>query len=379
MRAKGEGSIYYDEAADRWRGLLDLGRDGTGKRRRVKVTGRTRKEAAERLAAKRAEVDAGLLTASTMTVAQLVAEWEAKNTPNMTPRNADYLRDLGRHITAHLGAYRLADLKVHHVEEALTGMVTTKARRPLGRASVGRVRGHLRRIMKWGIGRDYLVKNVADYAELPAARAPREGRALTGDEVRRLIAAAEGHRLAPLWKVMVGLGLRPGEARGVTWDAVDFDTGTLHVLHSLKWHGDRPVLGGVKTPKSKRTLSMPTFVADALKAHRRDWLAERLAFRWPDEWSHLVFLSEEGTPLDPSNMRRTLDTVAKAAGIGHVRPYDLRHTFASLLADSGARLEDVADSLGHEGTMMARSVYVHRLTDAVDAAVAPIDRLLGAG
>lgn len=67
MRARGEGTLFYDKSADRWRGIIDLGTDGYGKRRRVKVTGRTKSEAAAKLAAKRADLKTTNQSRSTVT------------------------------------------------------------------------------------------------------------------------------------------------------------------------------------------------------------------------------------------------------------------------------------------------------------------------
>lgn len=101
-----------------------------------------------------------------------------------------------------------------------------------------------------------------------------------------------------------------------------------------------------------------------------------LGATWPEQWQNLVFLTESGTPVDPANLRRELARIAKAAEVGALRPYDLRHTAASLIAERGARLEDVADVLGHAGTHLARAVYIHATTSTVAHAVAPMTSVL---
>ncbi len=87
--------------------------------------------------------------------------------------------------------------------------------------------------------------------------------------------------------------------------------------------------------------------------------------------------TEAGTPVDPSNLRRELDRLASEAELGPLRPYDLRHTAASLMVDLGTPLEKVADVLGHASLVMARTVYVHAVAPTVDAAVNPMGRALG--
>ncbi len=60
QRAKGEGSLFKSPSTGRWEAKIDLPPDPvTGKRRRARVTGRTQKEAAEKLRVLRAKVDGG--------------------------------------------------------------------------------------------------------------------------------------------------------------------------------------------------------------------------------------------------------------------------------------------------------------------------------
>jgi hypothetical protein len=73
----------------------------------------------------------------------------------------------------------------------------------------------------------------------------------------------------------------------------------------------------------------------------------------------LVFTTDTGSPLDPSNVRRTLTRIANDAGIGRVHPHQLRHATASLLSDAGVPLEDIADTLGHRSVTITADIYCH--------------------
>src|SRR5690606_31259295 len=122
----------------------------------------------------------------------------------------------------------------------------------------------------------------------------------------------------------------------------------------LSWTAGRPRLKDTKTGDS-RTLRLPAPAQDALRRHRIASNEERLLMgdRWPLEWSNLVFVTTNGTPLDPSNVRRLVARLAKDAGIeGTVTPYDLRHSATSLLAAAGHSADSLADLLGHRDTRM---------------------------
>ncbi|MBU1226188.1 MAG: tyrosine-type recombinase/integrase, partial [Actinobacteria bacterium] len=109
----------------------------------------------------------------------------------------------------------------------------------------------------------------------------------------------------------------------------------------------------------------------ALRTHRKVQTAERLLMgdRWPARWATLVFVTTNGTPIDPSNLRRMVGQVAVDAGIeGKVNPYDLRHTATSLMAAAGQSAERLADLLGHRDTRMVFKHYRHAITSSVTTA-----------
>src|SRR5271170_5122197 len=72
----------------------------------------------------------------------------------------------------------------------------------------------------------------------------------------------------------------------------------------------------------------------------------------------LVFASSIGAPLDRHNVLREFRKITEAAGLGtDWVPRELRHTFVSLLSSDGMPLEDIADLVGHKGTVTTETVY----------------------
>ena len=377
----GDGSVYFDEAKQRWVGVVDLGRDASGKRQRRKVIASSRAEAKRRLSEMRAQRDSATLVApNSMTVENLVRRWlDTVISGKVAPSALATYRWAGEdHLIPGLGHHRLQALTPEHVDSFLKA----KAQDGYSKSTLIRLRSVLGQALRWAERRGYVARNAAALADLPVAvKAANEGRSLTPDELTAFLAVAADQRLSALLHIMATVGTRPGEATGLRWVDIDLDGCVLHVRQSRKYENGSPAIGELKTARSRRSLALPEVALRELRRHRKRSAEERLALgaEWPEEWSDLAFVSEEGTPIDPSNLRKLVGRVAREAGIGHVTPYDLRHTACSLLCDAGVPLEHVADVMGHESTRMASRVYRHVIAPSITAAVAPMDRLLANG
>jgi integrase len=146
-------------------------------------------------------------------------------------------------------------------------------------------------------------------------------------------------------------GVRPGEALALTWGMV----GTRRLLVE-----SCVSLGVVKETKTgrARTVRLMQPLVDDLLAYRAQ------CSRVGD--SDLIFQGQEGAPWSESAWRnwrrRSFAKAAAAVGLHGARPYDLRHSFVSLMIAEGRGVIDVARQAGHSPTM-ALDVYGHVFDD----------------
>lgn len=108
---------------------------------------------------------------------------------------------------------------------------------------------------------------------------------------------------------------------------------------------------------------MPEPTVTALRRHRRQQAADRLAAgkRWRDHG--LVFTSTIGTPLEPRNVDRAWHTVRATTDLPWLRLHDLRHARTTFLLASGASPRTVVKTLGHSQIALTMSTYGHVLPD----------------
>lgn len=370
-RAKGEGTLWKDDRG-RWVGQASVGvNPATGKRKKVKVVGKpgeSKGEVARRLRGRIEQQDGSV--GGPKTVGDLVELWVSKGMPGAKPKSPTTIAGLRSHAKTHVlpvfGHQPLASVTVDEIESFLEARVDT-----LSKSTLIKLKTILKQSFDFGVARRYVSWNPARVALLPAdAEQKRYPRALLPAERRSLVNVASDHRLGA-WVVLTStLALRPGEVYGLCWDVVDLDAGTLTVRRTLLRDGT--LKEGTKTGTSGiRTLLMPVEAVDALRFHRKNLNEERLLMgdRWPSQWTDLVFVSQAGTPVQDSNMRRLVSRWAEQAEIeGTVTPYDLRHTALTRLREMGATRDQLVDVAGHMTTRMIDKHYVHRDQLTISAA-----------
>ncbi len=377
-RGSGEGSIFRN--GTRWTASVTVEVAG-GRQVRRRRSARTQEEARELLRQLRAEARSGVGGRGRVSVGIFLSQWlERQANSDKSPNTiANYRWAIDKHLSPVLGTVALDKLTPDHIDQVLLSMAEAGA----ARNTMVRVRAVLNLAMNDALRRRYVAWNPVAPTAVPAGPTA-DRRSLTADEGRALLAAAVGDRLEALVVCGLMLGLRPGELTGLLWNDLDTSAATLAVTGSIKREqgpDGRQMLrrGDVKRSRAgRRTVKLPHSLVATLRAHRARQAAERLAVReqWRDHG--LIFCTELGTPLDPSNVRRTFARIARRAGLDGGFPYLLRHSTASLLIDSGRSVEEVADLLGDDPRTIYRH-YRHRVREAADAAVGPMEALFGAG
>jgi integrase len=193
-----------------------------------------------------------------------------------------------------------------------------------------------------------------------------------------LIEFTKDDRLGPLFQVAVVSGLRHGVLFALRWEDVDLDAGTLTVRYTLQRINGKPQFMELKTPLSRRTVTLPPVAVSALKVQRRRQLEARLLVGdgWKD-WN-LVFASAIGTPLEPSNVIHRLQHLLVEAGLPRQRFHDLRHCAASLLLAGGVAPRTIIGILGHSQISLTMNTYAHLSPSLEREAARALDQLLTA-
>ncbi|MCL5427113.1 MAG: tyrosine-type recombinase/integrase [Gammaproteobacteria bacterium] len=159
-------------------------------------------------------------------------------------------------------------------------------------------------------------------------------------------------------------GMRTGEVDGLKWKNIDFAKREILVRETLI-NGETEY---TKTDGSQREIPMFGQVYDALKTQ----------YAATGHMSQYVFCNQLGQPLDHNNVtKRVWYPLLKSLGLTKRRPYQTRHTAATLFLASGENPEWVARMLGHSSTEMLFKVYSRYVPNATRMDGSAFERLLG--
>jgi integrase len=292
------------------------------------------------------------------TVAQYARQWAAARPHRpSTARNVASL--IEHHIAATpLGSRRLARVRPSEVQAWASGRALVMS--PL------RLRNlvSMLRAMYADAVLDHLVgMNPVMRISLPSFDQPRVV-PLTVDELRALVGAVPERNRAMVM-VQAACGLRIGELLALRVQDVDFLRRTLRVEYQFA-PGSK-LRTDPKTPRSRRTIPLPTVAAEALAEHMS---------RFPPTVDGTLFSTRLGTPYrhDYYGARIFKEAVAKANIGRDAVPHDLRHWYASRLLHAGESVVTVAERLGHSNATTVLKTYGHLIEGQEDRTRRAVDQ-----
>ncbi len=367
------------------------------------------------------------------TVAQYLRRWLQEIKPNIRPRTYEwYEMNCRLYLIPDLGSTRLSKLTALQIQKMFRKLLTEgrtiqpseietfeaagregkklppPRRKPLSISSTRGVyatlHAALEQAKKWRL----LAQNTAEGVKLPRPE-KKEQKILAPQEVRGLLKETEGKGTMyhALYSLTAGGGIRQGEALGLRWQDLDLENKTATLNKQLQRIKEPPpgaiilrkagkrtiCLADTKTDESKRTITLPDSVVEALKTWATEAKEERQAYEGEeqeakgdkeqeankDEYQNfdLVFHVPGGGPINPRNLVRQYKSVLKNAQLSQdVKFHGLRHTHATVLFEAGTNIKEVQRRLGHTDIKTTGNTYTHPVKEVDVRAAQDYDRMI---
>lgn len=163
-------------------------------------------------------------------------------------------------------------------------------------------------------------------------------------------------------------GMRKGEINALKWS--DIDGEILHVRRSVaqKIKGQSIIETPPKNKSSYRDLQIPKPLLKILAEHKKRHMRD-------NHFNDSFRVCGGVKCLSDTTIENKNKLFAKAAGLPHIRIHDFRHSHASLLANEGINIQEIARRLGHSDVKMTWSTYAHLYPREEERAVSVLDKI----
>lgn len=187
-----------------------------------------------------------------------------------------------------------------------------------------------------------------------------------------------------LFNLAIYGGLRKGELLALEWSDIDFDNDTVTVSKAVSVVAGQQITKDPKTKTSRRTVAIPHFLTQRIKALKVDRLKYRM--RLGDYWqgADWLFIQENGKQMSYSTPYSAFqDTIARYNAdkkadkqLPAIPFHGLRHTSATLLIASKQDVRTVSTRLGHAQASTTMNIYAHALQETDRKAVNALENML---
>jgi integrase len=290
-------------------------------------------------------------TAGPRTFAALVEHYRLKELPKDNHEKKTrktkkvYESNLQNHVIPRWGDCRLREMSSIEIEEWLESL-------KLAPSSRAKIRNIMSAIFRHGIRWGWLGQQENPIALVRAcAKRVRVPDTLTAKEFQHLFARLPD-RERTMGTICATTGLRVSEVLGLRWEDIDVSKGLANVLRSVV----DGFVGRCKTEVSQQAVPLDKLTLSKIQAWRKvtpypvnsDWVfaSDRLLGRMPI-WAN-------------TSLRKVLQPAARRAGVSkEIGWHTFRHTYSSLLAESGHDVKVVQELMRHAKVSTTMEIYTH--------------------
>lgn len=298
-----------------------------------------------------------------ITLDDYAQEWWTRYAATNLERSTleSYAHAWNRHLQPRIGHLELRQITPSVVAKLRERLERDGAGAPTTRRAMAILQSMLREAVVWG----HIDQNPVRAVRKPTVKRQLAIRPVPPELVEDFRATMPTDRDALLVSVLAYAGLRPEEALALTWGHV----GKASILVERRVVRGEIVHGLKSKSRPPRNVTLTAALRHDLNTHRLQ------AGRPSDE--QLIFARPDGAAWldhDWRNWRsRTYQPRARRLGLSS-RPYDLRHSFASLLLrDPDLTLAEVAEQLGHSVATLSEH-YAHVIAELKGAPPASVDQ-----
>lgn len=364
-RANHEANVRFRKNEKRWEASIQIGYWPDGRRRRISVYGKTRKEVLEKLDQIRQDMSNGMNLADKPAFRQVAELWLAQHqVAASTHKNYEYLL---KSILAEFGDRQIDSIMPYELEAFQLRL----SNEHYSDSFISKIKAVLNMVFRKATVNKWIRSNpCADLEKIKSQVSANPRAYFTLEEMKTLFFALPEDRSGDSVRIMEGTGIRLGELLATSADSFNDDCSIYHVHRAVKQVGGKIIIGTTKSKSSIRDIVIPEAFRPA-------------AMRLRDLCRNGGYLWEVGVPGQPcheSYFRKEFKHAVEAIlGPTSKTPHMMRHGFATAHATAIKTPKIIIHfMLGHSLHRVNTDTYFHCDLEAQKTAAAAYSELFEA-
>lgn len=354
--------------------IVELGRDGNGKRKQKWFSGyKTKKEAEKELNEILVKLEKGdYFESEKMALKDYLEYWLSTYAKvNLAPSTYKRYTEFSNTIKKHLGTIELNKLKPANIQNFYSNLIEEGK---LSNSTILKIHRMLHLSLKHAVQWQMTSNNPSDAVQAPRADKV-EMKIWSVEEANEFLQKIKGTTLYMPVLLALQTGMRQGEICALMWDNIDLKAKSISVVNSLQKIDGNLTLKKPKTKNSIRNIALMDTTSRELFIHKKKQNELKLYMGGEYINDNFVCSWEDGRPLDPMYIAKKFNKVVRDLGFKQIRFHDLRHTHATMLLQNGIHPKIVSERLGHSQIGITLDTYSHVLPNMQKEAVQRLDEM----
>lgn len=380
---KNIGSVYYENARNRWVGQIETGKYKNGRTKVKRFIGTNQNEVIDKMRKyKETHGNTTLINEREKSSQDILVHDFFYNymlcVKKIRLKPSSYTRELGtlkNHILPYIGEYYMNDLTTEIIQNGLLNKLIYKG---YSYSTIHKAYVLINQGLQYAHHKNIILNNPCDLAVEPSKKIfmQKSKRFFNDEEISKFIECATLKNGQNHYKYKNGIalvillytGLRAGEFMALRWKDVNLKSGYLNIHQNIvTYYNDEDERAVVKQEGTKTQERRFVYLTKSAKLY----LTELYSIRNPQLDDYLV-LTQKKRSID--SLGETYRLICKRAGISNPQGlHTLRHTYASLLIRKKVDIKIISETLGHASVAFTYNTYVHLIEEEKAKTINEID------
>ena len=240
---------------------------------------------------------------------------------------------------AHISQIQQIDIQRYFNQAELDG-------KPLAKSTLDKQKMILKSIFDAAIDNDLCYKNPVKNIKYQRAAEAEERNVYTKEQADKVQQYAKDNGAIDI-VILLGTGIRRSELLGLKWSDIDFIKNTIHIQRAVVQTKGKILIDKPKTKTSERIIPISSELSCYLKKF----------------CNSQVYVIGTDKPKSPSTyakqFKKFMTDMQKNIDCPILSPHELRHTYGTLLRESGADIYTIQKLMGHSDISVTAAIYVH--------------------